>query len=103
MKKQINRAAKGKRIVDKAAELLEKANYKVEKAPHSWYKKDYFGLWDIIAVSKEQIRFIQITSNTIRNRKKLEKIYDFEIPIHFATKEIWIWKHKRKKFEIRFY
>jgi len=103
MKKEINRVAKGKRIVDKAELLLKKQNYQVEKAPHTWYKKDYFGIFDIIAVNNKQIRLIQITSEVIRDLSKLKKIQGFEVPTRCVTKEIWVWKHKKKKFEIRFY
>lgn len=95
----VNTRNKGRRNEKKAQHILEDAGYDVEltKMPTKWAKQqDLFSLWDLIAVSHNEIRFIQVKSN--RNAPVLEREEMKEWPCpQWASKEIWIFKDRVKK------
>ncbi len=83
-----------------AKPLLEKAGYsvycvksKVVKTKQGWRNKgeDIFGA-DIIAVSKNDARFIQVTTNKDL-KKRVKKFNCYNFPVNEACKaEVWLAK-----------
>ena len=92
---------KESQIRKKAIELLNKSNWVC------WFPKkikfqetDIFGCYDILAVKKNKLRFIQITtlSNLSARRKKIEKfLISNEVNI---LSEVWAYDKKKRKFKI---
>lgn len=67
--------------------------------PNKFSKKnDMFGLWDLIAVDNDEVRFIQVKSRKIYG-KELDKYREFPVP-ESCTKEIWVWKKGARAPEI---
>ena len=92
---------KESQIRKKALETLEKNHW------HCWWPKkvryqetDVFGIYDILALKGNVVRWIQITtaSNISARRKKIEgflKSVKSSLP-----SEVWGWDKKRKDFKI---
>ena len=83
------------RINEKRAEdELVSQGWIVERMQYSgniWQKrKDFFGLWDIMAMQGDKIRFIQVKTN---NHPKLQPFYEFArlYGCEHVLYEIWIW------------
>lgn len=98
----MNRTQKGKRIEKKAQDILDGQKYWVEKARRQRYHaQDLFGCWDLIAVSRKHIRFIQVSSEPFgsRSRADKERMLAFPRPPHIR-KEYWRWDKKKKAFTI---
>jgi len=77
----------------RAKEILENAGYDVQMAPMpSRYSKqnDLWGLWDLVAVNKNEIRFIQVKSQMIYG-EQLEPYQEWICPSN-CTKEIWVFE-----------
>ena len=106
----------------RAITLLEKQGYTFERAynkavylPGKGYvgrRFDFFHVIDIIGIKSSEIRFIQVTSEdanheskahikngshaTYDHMKKIEKYWNFEIPI-----ELWTYEKIKNKWELR--
>lgn len=94
--------AKGRRNEIKAKKILEELGYAVQLAPNPtrWSRQnDLFGLWDLIAVSGLDIRFIQVKSNTPPYGKQRKKYAAFVCPSE-ASKEIWVFYDRVKEPKI---
>lgn len=98
----MNRTQKGKLIERKAQDLLQREGYWIEKARRAKFQpQDLFGCWDLMAVGKKEIRFIQVSSERFssRSRADRERMLAFPKP-PFVSKEYWRWNEKANKFEI---
>lgn len=56
---------------------------------------DFFGLWDIIAVSGKRVRFVQVKSNENARGEWYERARAWKCPKD-CTKEVWIFKDRVK-------
>lgn len=64
--------------------------YQVETAKFSrWGSTDFFGMWDLIAIDKRDIKFIQVKSNAMPSPAVREELEMFEVP-PCVSKELWI-------------
>lgn len=98
----MNRTQKGKLIEQKAQDIIAREGYWIEKARHAKFQpQDLFGCWDLLAVGKKEIRFIQVSTERFssRSRSDQERMLAFPKPPG-ATKEYWRWNEKITKFEI---
>lgn len=98
----MNRIRKGKLIEKKAQDALAKDGYWLEKARRMRFQaQDLFGCWDLIAVSRKEIRFVQVSSEPFgsRSRADKERMLAFPKPPG-SQKEYWRWNEKKKQFEI---
>ena len=98
----MNRTQKGKLIEQKAQEIIAQEGYWIEKARRAKFQpQDLFGCWDLLAVGKKEIRFIQVSTERFssRSRSDQERMLAFPKPPG-ATKEYWRWNEKITKFEI---
>ena len=100
-----NTKQKGRNNELKALELLQGTGYEVIIVPRSKPKvkssnpalteHDFFGLWDLIAVKHNEIRFVQVKSNRMIYGVALEEYQEWSCP-DFCTKEIWIFRDRVK-------
>ena len=98
----MNRTQKGKIIEKKAQDIISQEGYWIEKARAAKFQpQDLFGCWDLVAVGKKEIRFIQVSSERFssRSRADQERMFAFPRPPH-TSKEYWRWNEKTDKFEI---
>lgn len=98
----MNRSQKGKIIEQKAQAILAEQGYWIEKARRAKFQpQDLFGCWDLMAVGKKEIRFIQVSSERFssRSRADQERMLAFPRPVS-TSKEYWRWNEKTDKFEI---
>jgi Holliday junction resolvase len=77
---------KGSRNEYKAIRILESAGYHCTRAAGS------LGLFDIIAVSRDGVRLIQVKSNRNATPAEREAIREFSGTPSNARKEIWIFQ-----------
>lgn len=95
----VNTRQKGRKAELKAKKILEMAGYDVQVTanPSKWNKQqDMFGLWDLMAVKKNEIRFIQVKCNRMVYGAALEPYELWECP-DVCTKEIWVFKDRVKE------
>ena len=85
----MNPAAKGARNEKRCEEALVKEGYAVEKAKRvKFSRRDFFGLFDCIAINGKRIRLIQVKSNRRADRKTRQAISAFGCPSQ-CSKEVW--------------
>jgi len=83
---------KGRGNEMKAKKILEAAGYEVQlTSMGTKYNKqtDMFGLWDLIAVDSNSVRFIQVKTNRKVYGVAREKYESFRCPAS-CSKEIWV-------------
>jgi len=98
----MNRTQKGKLIEQKAQDVIAEQGYWIEKARRAKFQaQDRFGCWDLLAVGKKEIRFIQVSTERFSSRSKSdqERMLAFPKPPG-TTKEYWRWNEKAGTFEI---
>ena len=87
----------------KARDILLSEGYEVQMRPPQTRfqkQKDLYGLWDMIAIRSDGVRFIQVKSTRAGVRKPWrEKAKDFPCP-KSCSKEVWIMKDRKKNPEI---
>lgn len=98
----MNRSQKGKLFEKKAQDILSEQGYWVEKARRMRFQvQDLFGCWDLMAVSKKEIRFVQVSSEPFGSRSRADKEHMLAFPKPPGScKEYWRWDQKKKEFEI---
>jgi hypothetical protein len=98
----MNRTQKGKLYEKKAQDILAGRKYWIEKARRMRFQtQDLFGCWDLMAVSRKEIRFIQVSSEPFGSRSRADKEHMLAFPKPpGSTKEYWRWNEKKKEFEI---
>src|SRR3990167_5435788 len=85
----------GDAIMKRAAEQLIAEGYIVEKAKKiRWMQQDFFGCWDLMAIKKGCLRFIQVSAKKLSNRgvEYQAKLNDFPVICHHVHKEFWYWE-----------
>jgi len=95
----MNTRQKGRRNEKKAKAILEGLGYQVALTANPTkfaVEQDLFGLWDAIAVSALDIRFIQVKSNKPPYGKQKKRYASFVCPAS-ASKEIWVFYDRVKK------
>lgn len=88
----MNTRRKGRKNELRARDILVAAGYDVcvTKSPSKFSEEnDLFGLWDLIAVSATEIRFVQVKSNRNAPKDELEAMREWVCPA-FCSKEVWI-------------
>ena len=86
----------------KAIEILKKQGYLVEKYPKvKFQRQDFLGLFDIMAIKPDHIRFIQVSAIKFnkRSRKFKEKWFQTKLP-ECCRKEYWFWSRRVRDFLI---
>lgn len=69
----INRKRKGNQAELEYQKMKESAGYACYKSPNvKFYDVDLFGLFDLICMNQEEILLVQVKSNRIRDRKKIQ-------------------------------
>jgi Holliday junction resolvase len=82
---------KGSRNEHRAIRILEAAGYHCTRAAGS------LGLFDIIALSSQGVRLVQVKSNRNAPPAEREAIEEFKAIPTNATKEIWIFEDYGRK------
>jgi Holliday junction resolvase len=87
----MNTRAKGLYAERKAASMLREQGYEVIRPTFSRFgDKDFFNLWDIIAVKKDDALFVQVKSNKSNTYgKALDEHRAFECP-PCIRKQCWV-------------
>jgi Holliday junction resolvase-like predicted endonuclease len=90
---------KGQKIEKLAYDFLKKEKYLVWKPVRvKFHSQDIFGLFDIIALNKKELKLIQVQKERKRPYK-VRKI--FQLPKPSKVKfELWVYDSKLKKFKI---
>ena len=92
-----NPIQKGRANQLKARRLLEAMGYNVEVAKFSrWGSTDFWNVFDIIAVDKRDIKFIQVKSNRLPSPETREQVEYFECPA-CVSKELWIFYDRKRE------
>jgi Holliday junction resolvase len=81
----MNAKRKGNRNEHKAIRILEAAGYSCTRAAGS------LGMFDIVAISRQGIRLVQVKSNRDAPPAEREAIQEFSAPAN-ASKEVWIFE-----------
>ena len=82
-----------------AKQMLENEGFQVENIVKTkWHRKDFFNLWDLICVSAEKIRFVQVSTVYLSSGSHASKDYAGFVCPPWATKEFWRWDKKKKRF-----
>ena len=87
----------GKVTEKKAAKSLEKEGWKtITPIRVRWQPEDFFGLFDIIAVKKGEVRFIQVSAKYITSRTPewQKRWQDWR----HHSKEFWRYDKKQNRF-----
>jgi hypothetical protein len=98
----INNREKGRRNELKAKSLLEGMGYAVALTPMPQKFKteqDFFGLFDIIAIRRKDIRLVQVKTNRKPSVAYRNSLGMFPAPEN-VTRELWIFKDRQKEPEI---
>ncbi|MCS7200566.1 MAG: hypothetical protein NZ822_00185 [Patescibacteria group bacterium] len=98
-KKKIQRRKRGQRVEKLAFDKLKREKFLVWKpAKVRFHSQDIFGLFDIIALNRKELRLIQVQMD--RKRKyKAGRI--FKLPVaRKISYELWVYDSKSKKFTI---
>jgi hypothetical protein len=78
----INTYKKGNRNQQKAKKFYEGEGYAVEVVRRDKWRKDqdFFGLWDLICVKHQDIRFVQVKTNANPSREWKERANKWGCP-----------------------
>jgi hypothetical protein len=99
MKKRVNKVLRGKKIEKLALEILKKRKYLVWKPPKvKFYSQDILGFFDIIALSKKDLKLIQVQKGRLRPYK-VKKIFKLHKPKKISY-EVWVYDPHLKNFRI---
>jgi Holliday junction resolvase-like predicted endonuclease len=89
----------GQKIEKLAFDFLKKRKYLVWKpAKVKFHSQDIFGLFDIIALNKKELKLIQVQKERKRPYK-VKKIFRLPKPKKISY-ELWVYDHKFKKFKV---
>lgn len=89
-KKRINTKAKGTRLEHKTMKVLESLGYKCCRSAAS------LGEWDVIAVGAKRVRLVQVKANRRPGSIEMKALNSFVAPVN-CSREVWIWKDRRKE------
>lgn len=101
----MNTAAKGRKQENEVRKLLIAKGFEVERT----YRKaifihgkvislpnDFFGCMDLIAMSEEELKFIQVTTKPKALQEKITEALGHRWPA-FVSVEIWLWYGGRQR------
>lgn len=90
---------KGQKIEKLAFDLLKNKKYLVWKPVRvKFHSQDIFGLFDLIALNKKELKLIQVQLKRKRPYKT-KKIFSLPKPQKISY-GLWVYDPKNKKFEI---
>lgn len=92
----INTGVKGRNNELKAKKLLEAAGYAVERRIRGRFTRDFYNLFDLLAVRGKDMRFVQVKSNSRETPELREAIQLFPVP-DCCTKEVWVYYDRVKE------
>jgi len=92
----MNRVGKGSRNELKAKKLLENLGYLVEKRMGGRFSHDFFGLYDLIAISENDMRLVQVKTGAREKPELRRKIKAHKVAGN-VTKEVWVFKDRVKE------
>lgn len=96
----VSKHSKGTRYELEARKILEKEGYLVEKKNYNrWASKDFYNLFDILALGNNETKFIQVKTNIsdfYSARKKIKE-WLIEYPKFNIICEVWL-KEPRKEW-----
>ena len=93
----MNTVAKGNRSQNKARKYYVSLGYSVEVARRTTYHIkakvpiDFFGLFDLICVSYQDVRFVQVKTNGKPNKEWEKKVLAWQCP-KWVVKEVVIYR-----------
>jgi len=93
----------GRNNEKKARDILIKDGFDVQMSPMPtrWARQtDLWGLWDLVGVRHDSIRFVQVKTNRRVHGKNLIPFKDWVCPEN-CSKEIWVFFKGIKQPEIR--
>lgn len=94
-----NKKKKGQKIEKIVFDFLKKKKYFVWKPVRvKFHSQDIFGLFDIIALNKKELKLIQVQKDRKRPYK-VKKIFKLPKPRKISY-ELWVYDNKEKKFKI---
>lgn len=98
-KRKVKPKKRGQKIEKIAFEELKKKKYLVWKPVKvKFHSQDIFGLFDIIALNKNELKLIQVQKQRKRPYK-VKKIFKLPKPKKISY-ELWVYDEKIKKFKI---
>ena len=95
----VNTRQKGRRNETRARDAMLAMGYQVQMTamPSKWStQNDLFGLWDLIAINADTIRFVQVKTNQTAPPAWRKEASAWQCPNN-CTKEIWIYKDRIKE------
>ncbi len=96
---KLQRRKRGQKIEKIAFDILRKKRYLVWKpAKVRFHSQDIFGLFDLIALNKKELKLIQVQKDRKRPYK-VKKIFKLPKPKKVSY-ELWVFDNKSKKFKI---
>ena len=91
----MDKAGQGARNEKRCENDLIKDGYSVEKVKRVKFgRRDFFGLFDVIAINSERVRLIQVKSNRRADRKTRQAISAFRCPSQ-CSKEVWVFVDRK--------
>ncbi len=97
--KKVQKRKRGQRIEKIAFDFLKKKKFLVWKpAKVKFHSQDIFGLFDLIALNKNELKLIQVQKQRKRPYKT-KKIFKLPRPKKISY-ELWVYDNKEKKFKI---
>lgn len=102
MLENMNTRAKGRRNEFRCRDALVALGYVVELSrPASRFsvQNDLWGLWDVVGVRHDGIRFIQVKTNHTATKDWRRRAIEWHVPNN-ATKELWIYYDRVKEPKI---
>jgi len=104
----MNTRAKGRRNELKCKKALEAEGYRaiIAPTPQRWQKAkdggtDFFGLFDLIAIKSQRIRFVQVKTNVDDTGKAWKNDARAFCELSGSTVEIWIYTDRIKDPHIK--
>ena len=95
---KVQRRKRGQRIEKIAFDDLKKNKFLVWKPVRvKFHSQDIFGLFDLIALNKKELKLIQVQKQRKRPYK-IKKIFKLPKPKKISY-ELWIYDTKTKKFK----
>lgn len=97
MRRKIQRRQRGQRIEKLAVEKLKNKKFLVWKPVRvRFHSQDIFGFFDVVALNKKELKFIQVQKGRKRIYK-VKKIFKLPKPKKISY-ELWVYDEKNKKF-----
>ncbi len=97
--RSVKRKKRGQRIEKLAFDILKKKRYLVWKPVKvKFHSQDIFGLFDLIALNKNELKLIQV-QKARKRPYKVKKIFKLPQPQKISY-ELWVYDNKSKQFKI---